>query len=196
VDTTIRGIDWAADGKSLLVNANSVLTQVFLDSNQTSFPMEHAVVKLFQWDSENNSTLLLVRIKGILKFVEYDLNNSQIRELNDKNILWALKSKDGRLIYKDYMGQFWQPGPVEAQLIKPLNKQGGKSKSFVIKGNVIFAINNENQLWSYDLNNNTFKVLGEVSEDVNSLTDINQTQLMMTVLVSAKKEVVELALSE
>jgi transcriptional activator of cad operon len=196
VDTTIRGIDWAADGKSLLINANSVLTQVFLDSNQTSFPMEHAVVKLFQWDSKNNSALLLVRIKGILKFVEYDLNNAQIRELNDQKILWALKSEDGRLIYKNYMGQFWQPGPVEAQQITPLDKQGGKSKSFVIKGNVIFAINSKNQLWSYDLNNNTFKVLGEVSEYVNSLTDINQTQLLMTVLVSAKKEVVELSLSE
>jgi DNA-binding winged helix-turn-helix (wHTH) protein/dipeptidyl aminopeptidase/acylaminoacyl peptidase len=196
LDTSIRGIEWAVDGKSLLVNANGVLTQVFLDSSQKTFLFDHPVLRFFQWDSENNSALLIARIKGLLKFVEYDLNNSEIREVNDKKILWALKSEDDRLIYKDYMGQFWQPGPVEAQRIEALDKQGGKSKSFVIKDNIIFAINNENQLWSYDLNNATYKILGEVGEDVDHLTDINQTQLLMTIQVSAKKEVVELTLSK
>jgi hypothetical protein len=94
------------------------------------------------------------------------------------------------------MGQFWQPGAVEPQQIKALNKQGGKSKSFVIKNNIIYDINDDNQLWSYDLNNDDFKILGEVSDDVDYLTDINQTQLLMTIQVSAKKEVVELSLSE
>lgn len=197
MDTYMTGFHWAADGNSLLVNANGVLTQVFLDSSQKSFPMEHPVVKFFQWNSEDNTTLLTLRIKGILKFVEYNLNNSEIKEITDKKVKWASKSKDGRLIYKDHMDQFWQPGPAEAQLIKALDKQGGKAKTFVIKGNVIFAINNENQLWSYDLDNDAFKILGQVGKgDVGHLTDINNTQLLMTVVVSAKTEVVELSLSE
>lgn len=196
MDTFINGIDWAADGKSLLVNVSGVLTQVFLDSTQKSFLFEHPVARLFQWESENNSALLIMRIKGIYKFVEYDLTHSQIREITDKTILWALKSEDGRLIYKDHLGQFWQPGPAEAQLIKDLGKQKGKTKAFVLKNNVIFAINTENELWSYDLNSNTFKILGEVGEEVDYLTDVNQTHFLMTVVVSAKKEVVELSLSE
>jgi DNA-binding winged helix-turn-helix (wHTH) protein/Tol biopolymer transport system component len=195
-DTYISGFDWATDGKSLLVNVSGVLTQVFLDSTQQSFEFEHPVAVLFQWDSENNRALLIARIKGIYKFVEYDLNTSQIREITDKKILWALKSEDGRLIYKDHLDQFWQPGPAEAQLIKPLSKLGGKAKSFVINNNVIFAINDENQLWSYDLNTAKFEILGKVSEDVEYLTDANQTDFLMTVVVSAKKEVVELFLSE
>lgn len=196
MDTSIRGIDWAADGKSLLVNANGVLIQVFLDSNQKFFPLEYPVVRLFQWDSKNNSALLSLLVKGTLKFVEYDLNDSTISEITDKNVIWARKSEDGRLIYKDDMDQFWQPGPVEDQHIKQLDKQGERSKSFVIKDNVIFAINSENRVWSYDLNNEAFKILGDVGEDVESLTDINQTHLLMTVLVSEKKEVVELSSSE
>jgi len=196
MDTDINGIDWAEDGKSLLVNANNLLTQVFLDSTQKSFPIEYPVIRLYQWDSKNNSALLALRIEGIIKVVELDLNKSDFREISDKIILWALKSEDGRLILYDNMGQFWKPGPVEPQQIKALNKQSGKSKSFVIKNNVIYDINDDNQLWSYDLNNDNFKILGEVGDDVDQLTDINQTQLLMTIQVSAKKEVVELSLSE
>ena len=196
LDTYINGIDWAEDGKSLLVNANNVLTQVFLDSTQKSFPMEHPVSRLYQWESKNNSALIAVRIGGIIKIVEFDLNKSDFREISDKFVLWTLKSEDGRLILYDHMGQFWKPGPVEPQQIKALNKQGGTSTSFVIKNNIIYDINDDNQLWSYDLNNDDFKILGEVGDDVDYLTDINQTQLLMTIQVSAKKEVVELSLSK
>lgn len=86
--------------------------------------------------------------------------------------------------------------PVSLFAPKPLDKQREKRKSFVINSNVIYAINTENQLWSYNLINDSFKMLGEVSKDVNYLTDINQTQFLMTIQVSAKKEVVELSLSE
>jgi len=196
MDTYINGIDWAADGKSLLVNANNVLTQVFLDSTQKSFPIEYPVSRLYQWDSKNNSALMSLRIEGIRKVVEYDLNKSDFKEISDKFVLWALKSEDGRLILYDHMGQFWQPGPVEPQQIKALNKQSGKSKSFVIKNNVIYDVNDDNQLWSYDLNNNNFKILGEVGDEVDQLTDINQTQLLMTIQVAAKEEVVELILAD
>jgi len=197
IDTYMTGFYWAADGNSLLVNADGVLTQVFLDSSQKSFPMEHPIVKFFQWDSKNNTALLTLRIKGVLKFVQYNLNNSEIKEITDKKVKWAFKSEDGRLIYKDYMDQFWQPGPAEAQRIKVLDKNAGNGKTFVIKDNVIFAINNENQLWSYDLDNDVFKILGEITKGVvGHLTDINKTQFLMTVVVSAKTEVVELSLSE
>lgn len=196
MDTYIRGFDWAADGQSLLVNANSVLTQVFLDSTQKSFPMEHAVIRLYQWDSKNNSALMAIRIEGLVKVVEYDLNKSDFREISDKFVLWTLKSEDGRLILYDNMGHFWKPGAVEPQQIKALNNQSGKSKSFVIKNNVIYDINDDNQLWSYDLNNDHFKILGEVGDNVDQLTDINKTQLLMTIQIAAKKEVVELSISK
>lgn len=195
-DTYIRGIDWAADGKSLMVNANNVLTQIQLDSTQTSFPIKYPVLILFQWDSKTNSALLLLRINGIIKLVEYDLNNSEITELSDKIVLWALKTEDGRLIYKDHLDQFWQPGPAEDQRIKLLENQEGKAKSFVINSNTIYAINSDNKLWSYDLSNDTLKMIGEVGENVDYLTDVNKTQLLMTIRVAAKKEVVELSSTE
>ncbi len=195
-DTYIRGIDWAKDGQSLLVNANGVLTQVHLDGKQQDFPMPHSVVQLFQWDSENKQALLLVRIRGIIQFVEYDLIQSTFRVITDESIQWALKTADGRLIYKDQLDQFWQPGPAEPQPITALNNQGDRAATFVIRNNTIYAINSNHQLWSYDLDSETFTVLGAVREDVDYLTDVNQTQLLITKQVAAKKEVVELTVSQ
>jgi len=57
MDTRIRGFVWSADGKSLLVNANNVLSQVFLDKTQKVFPLRHSVVLLMQWNSEMNTSV-------------------------------------------------------------------------------------------------------------------------------------------
>lgn len=195
MDTYINGVLWAADGKSLLVNANSGLTQVFLDSSQKPIALEHAVVRLFQWNSNANTALLTMRIKGIARLVELNLNNSAISVINDKAINWAQKSATGLLIYKDKMNRFWQPGPAEDKRIERLAGQGDPER-FIMKDNVIYAINRDNQLWSYDLNQGIFKIIQDMHQDVDYLTDINQTHLLSTRRIFAKKEVVELLLSQ
>ena len=194
VDTDIHGMNWAADGNSLLVNANNKLTQVSLDSSQKAFPFRYPVLILYQWNSKNNKALLLIRVQGKIKFVEYDLNSSQFRELNDKRIIWALKSENGQLIYKDHLDQFWQPGPVEDRHIAELDQQGRRAKSFVLHDNVIYAINSDDQLWSYNLVTDSFSIVGKVDRDVDYLTDVRQSEFLMTIEVAAKKEVVELSL--
>jgi len=196
MDSYINGMDWAADGKSILVNANKELTQVYLNSKQKLFPLEYPVVELFQWDSKNNSALLLIRVKGILKFAELNLTNAETRIISGNRANWALKSEDGQLVYSDYMGNFWQRGPAEDQLIEVLTGQGRRKQRFVIKDNVIYGINNDSQLWSYALNEELYEIIGKLPNNVDDLTDINQTQILMTIRISSNKEVVELFLRE
>ena len=195
MDTRINGQDWAADGKSILVNANNTLTRVKLDSKQESFLLGHPVVQLFQWDSEDNTALLIVRIKGIRKFVEFNLNTAEFRIITDKKVNWALKSEDGRLIYTDKLDRFWQPGPAEDQLIESLENQGSYI-SFITKNNVIYGINEQSQLWSYSLNESAFEILGNTPINVDALTDISQSDILLTIRITAKKEVAELTLSD
>jgi len=187
VDTYLYEMDWAADGKSILVNANKELTRVFLDSSYEPVPFAHPVEQLFQWNSEDNTALLLTRIKGVLKLVEFNLNNSEYRVMTDKKVNWALKSEDGRLIYTDHMQRFWQPGPAEDQLIESLDSQRNKKQRFITKDNVIYGINEEFQLWSYDLTDDTFEILGNIPKTVDYLTDINQTDILLTIRIAAKK---------
>lgn len=195
LDTRIYEMNWAMDGKSIMVNANGKLVQVFLDSSIKPIPLQHSVDKLFQWDSEANTALMNVRIKGIIKFVEINLNNSELSVIRDNQVNWALKTKEGRLIYTDHMDRFWQSGPAEYQLIDELDNQGS-DKPFLVKNNVIYGISDELQLWSYDLNEKSFKALGKTLNDFDYLSDINQTDILLTVLITGKKEVAELILSE
>ncbi len=195
IDTRISGMDWAADGQSILVNVNNTLIQVTLDSSHKSFPFDYPVDKLFQWNNEDNTALLYVRIKGILKFGEFNLNNSEFRVITDKKVSWAFKSPSGRLIYTDQLDRFWQPGPAEEQLIESLENQGS-DKGFIIKHNVIYGINEQFQLWSYDLNEDAFEVHGNLPKNVDLLTDINQADILLTIRITAKKEVAELILAD
>ncbi|PKG86218.1 transcriptional regulator [Colwellia sp. 75C3] len=203
IDSRIDGHDWAVDGKSILVNANNVLTQVALastqnskqDSTEESFPFDHSIEQLFHWNSEDNTALITARIKGILTFGEFNLNNSEFRVITDKKVNWALKSEDGRLIYTDQMDRFWQPGPAEDQLIESLEHQGSDQR-FITKNNVLYGINEQFQLWSYDLNGNTFKILGNTPINVDYLTDTNQVDILLSIRISAKKEVAELYLKD
>jgi DNA-binding winged helix-turn-helix (wHTH) protein/Tol biopolymer transport system component len=194
IDTRINGQDWAADGKSILVNVNNKLTQVSLDASQKPFPFDYRVAKLLQWNSENNTALLTARIKGVLTFGEFNLNNAEFKVITDKKVSWALKSEDGRLIYTDQLDRFWQPGPAEDQLIELLDGQG--SGRFITKHNVIYGINEEFQLWSYNLNEHTFEILGNTPKNVDSLTDINESDILLEIRITAKKEVAELTLSD
>jgi len=196
IDTNIYGIDWAADGKSILVNANSELTQVYLDSKLQTFPLEYSMVQLFQWDSKSNSALLLVRIRGVLKLAELNLATSETKIINDKNVNWALKSESGQLVYTDHLDRFWRPGPAEDSRIEALDGQANNKLKFLIKDNIIYGFNDDFQLWSYTLKEERFEIIGELPKNVDDLTDINQAMIMITVRVSAKKEVVELILKE
>ena len=118
-----------------------------------------------------------------------------MRVITDKEVNWAFKSQDGRLIYTDGMARFWQPGPAEDQLIDSLKGQGSR-KLFLIKDNVIYGVNDAFQLWSYDLKEDTFEILGGIPNNTDDLTDINQTEVLLTIRISAKKEVAELILND
>jgi len=195
IDSYIQGLNWSADGESLLVNLNNEIIQIFLDTSHKNFPIEHRIEKLFQWNSEQGTALLMIRINGTSKLVEYNLISSEFKVIKDSGVKWALKSEDGRLIYSDNTNHFWQPGPAEYQLIPLLSGQNILDR-FLIKDNVIYAINAENKLWSYDLDSGLLEIMREMPDNIDYLTDISETQLLLELRISAKKEVVELSSSE
>ena len=195
MDTRISGQYWSTDGKRMLVNANKNLFLVNLNSTRESLAFEHPVKQLFHWNSEDNTALLTARINGVMKFGEFNLNNAEFRVITDKKVNWALKSEDGRLIYTDKLDRFWQPGPGEDQLIEALDGQGS-NLGFITKHNVIYGINEEFQLWSYNLIDNTFEIMGNAPINVDALTDISQSDILLTIRITAKKEVAELTLRD
>ena len=91
------------------------------------------------------------------------------------------------------MGRFWQVGSIENTLISELEHQGG-DKHFIAKGNTLYGINDDFQLWRYTLENGAFELLGQLPDTVDYITDINDNAILLTLRVAARKDVVELTL--
>ena len=194
-DTYIRGFDWAADGNSLLVNVDHQLIQVFLDGTTKQLSLAHPVVRLFQWHSETNNALAIVRINGLSKFAKIDLKNSQIRVIKDSPVSWALKTEQDQIIYTDQLDRFWQKGPIEDELIEPLRNQGS-DKRFLVKDGNVYGVNKNLQLWSYNIESKEINFISTVPENLDHISDLDDLSLYGVIRVSAKKEIAELFLTE
>ncbi|MDK2595047.1 winged helix-turn-helix domain-containing protein [Pseudoalteromonas obscura] len=195
IDSYISGIKWSADGGSLLVNVNNKLVQLQLDARQTSYSDEHIILELLHWDSVKNTALTLASFRGVSKLTEFNLLTDEVRILTDRRVNWASKTESGDLIYTDHMDRFWRSGAVEAQHIPALDGHGGDRKHFLVNGSTIYGVSNELELWSYNLSNEQFNVVGKLPSNIANISEINARGLFATARISSKKEVVELLLN-
>lgn len=193
--TFIQNILWSSDGKSLLVYANWQMHLLSFDSDLTTLEFPHLIASLFDWDSKHQLVLANILVDGTRKFVNIDLNSLEYKVVNTKKIAWAVKSQQGLLIYMDEQHRIWQPGALEDKIIEPLLSRG-LSKRFLIRNNALYGINKNQQLWLFDLQLGEFRVMGRVSPDIDYLTDISDQELLVTMAGKAKKEVIELLLSD
>lgn len=193
LDTRANQFAWAMDGQSILINGSSELKQIFLDGRESDVGFSRPISQLYHWDSINQTALAKVWIQGVAKFGEINLVTGSFRVLNNKQVEWAAVSKIGKLVYMDNMDRFWLAGGVEDQLIPLLDGQGSP-RHFIIKDETVYGINNEFQLWSFDLETNMFSIMAELPNTIDYITDIDAQQMLMTMRIAGRKEVVELLL--
>ena len=71
-----------------------------------------------------------------------------------------------------------------------------RSVRFLVRKEMIYGINNMDQLWAYNLHSGVFNILAKVSPDIDYLTDISDSELLATVVAAEKKEVIELSVKQ
>jgi DNA-binding winged helix-turn-helix (wHTH) protein/Tol biopolymer transport system component len=190
--TFLSDLNWSADGKSMLMLADFELQQLSLNKEADPIKFRYPVTRLFHWDDNKQHVIANILANGVRKFVRIDLNTMEFQIVNHKQVEWAVESQDGSLIFMDRFNRFWQEGAIEDKLIEPLIGQGS-SKHFVVRNGLMYGINKQNRLWVYSLHSGDFTLLSDVTPDIDYLTDINDNELLVTVVIAAKKEVVELA---
>lgn len=190
----IRNLRWDPSGTSLLILANQELHQMFLHSDPIPFNFPYPIDYLFHWDNVKQLVIANIQVNGITEFVEIDLSSLEYKVINGKRVNWAVKSPQGPLIFIDHFGRFWQKGAVEDKLIEPLTGQGS-SKRFLVENSRVYGINKQDQLWSYDLDSGEFEILADVPTEIDYMEDINDGEILVSVVVSAKKEVIEVSVT-
>jgi len=193
-DSHISGIKWSADGKNLLVSANSALFHFTLDKLKTKLETNLPILDLLYWDSINESALVFAQFNGVKKLAEVNLSTGHVQKLTDKRVNWATKTDTGTVIFTDHMDQFWISSAIEYQPIPALNIQGGDNKRFFTRDNKIYGINNQNQAWRYDIQTKDFETITTLTKNTDNITDIKNNKLLVTKRQVANKEVVELLL--
>ncbi|MCG7549050.1 winged helix-turn-helix domain-containing protein [Pseudoalteromonas sp. Of7M-16] len=195
MDSYIDGFYWAKDGQSLLANSAKEIYQLSLNGNSQHFTFPFPIDQLFHWDSGAQTALANIRIGGLLKFAQLDLANLSYTELRDTPVNWAQKSTTGQIIYTDNLDRFWRSGDIEDTLIKTLIDQGS-DKRFILDGERLYGINEQYELWHYELGNKQFNVIGKLPKNLDYLTDVRQSHALISLRINAKKELAELVLAQ
>ena len=63
----------------------------------------------------------------------------------------------------------------------------------VMTKKALLGINDNHQLWSYNLQTGNYKMIQQLNKYAGYLSDVQQEQLLLTQIISAKKEIVELS---
>lgn len=192
-DTFVGQYLWALDSQSVLVLADGVLHELFLDGSQRQISLDYGVANLFDWDSEHRTALVEVNVVGVPTFATIDLAKQHVELHSERRVEWAQYTSNNRFIYTDALQRFWLADEVDDRLLAALNDQGS-DKHFIVRDNQVWGINDSLQLWSYSLTSHTLNPVVTVSNQVDYLTDIRHGVGIFTWRVAAKKEVVEVTL--
>lgn len=178
----------------MLVLNNMELYKISLNETAIALDFSLPIANVFHWDQHSQQVIANILINGTTQFVNIDLASLTYKPINSKKVLWAAKREDGTLLFTDHMERLWHTQGIEEQLITPLIGQLDKEQRFALNDSLLFGVNKENQLWRYDFVSEQFDILAELGPDIDYITDIKGDELLATIVVAAKKEVVELSL--
>lgn len=191
IDTIISNFSWDPQGASIMLVANSELFNVSLDKTIKKISMKFAVLNIYQWQ-KNNELLLSVSQAGQQKLISYNLVSHESITLINNEVWWAVKLESDQLFHLDKNNIFWITTSKVARPIAKLKEQSGNLR-FILENGAIYSFNKYKQLWSYTPKTDVFKILGTMDRYTNFISDMHQSELLLTQIISAKKEVVVLS---
>lgn len=190
MNSLISSFLWSDNGQELLVNSDGQLFIFGLTGIKTKLQSPEPVQQIFHWDNDTNKVIVNMLDKGQSILAEINLSTNEHIKLKDASVLWADKSTSGDIIYLDSDFRIWQFDFTEDTLIDALVDQSS-DKQFIVSGNTIIGVNNDYQLWTLALDTREFKLHNQLPKNVDYLTDFHNNTLLVSYVIAAKKEIVE-----
>lgn len=190
----IRNLFWDRSGDGLMVLANNELYRLMLDTPDTTLDLPFQILELFHWDSDTQEVIANVLVDGKPKLMQFYLHEDRYELITHKSVKWAAKTPNNNLIFMDVKDQFWKRGAIEDELITTLTEMGS-SKRFVATDEFIYGINKKEQVWSYHVPTQELNIIANHADQINHITDIKDQQLLASIAVADKREIIELNFS-
>jgi len=189
--TTIDGIGWSSDSESIFTAVNGKLYRVSLVGKIELIPLDVMIKQLYQSDF-SNTLLLLTGGSSKNKLMTYNTLNSELSLSAETDAQWAAMNENGVMVYLDENHDYWRIESKQTIKINNLN-HNQRNYRMVMTKNAILGINDNHQLWSFNLQTDKYKVIQQLNKYAGYLSDAQQKQLLLTQIISAKKEIVELS---
>ena len=154
-------------------------------------PLDVMVKQLYQSDF-SNTLLLLAGGSSKNKLMTYNTLNGELTLSAETDAQWATMNENGVMVYLDENHDYWRIESKQTIKINNLN-HNQKNYRMVMTKKALLGINDNHQLWSYNLQTGNYKVIQQLNKYAGYLSDVQQEQLLLTQIISAKKEVVELS---
>ncbi|NQZ88540.1 MAG: winged helix-turn-helix domain-containing protein [Colwellia sp.] len=189
--TTIDGIGWSSDSESIFTAVNGKLYRVSLVGKVELIPLDVMVKQLYQSDF-SNTLLLLAGGSSKNKLMTYNTLNGELTLSAETDAQWAAMNENGVMVYLDENHDYWRIESKQTIKINNLN-HNQKNYRMVMTKKALLGINDNHQLWSYNLQTGNYKMIQQLNKYAGYLSDVQQEQLLLTQIISAKKEIVELS---
>jgi len=189
--TIIDGIGWSTDSESIFMAVNGNLYRVSLAGKVELIPLDVMVNQLFQSDF-SNTLLLLTGGSSKNKLMTFNTLNGELTLSAETNAQWAAINEDGVMVYLDENHDYWRIDAMDPFKITDLN-HSQKNYRLVMTKKAVMGINDNHQLWSFNLQTDKYKVIQQLNKYAGYISDAQQEQLLLTQIISAKKEIVELS---
>ena len=185
----VAGHNWSADGGSILIAADGRLHRVWLDGRIE--PVQTGLVLKQLFRSPLAEQLLLIQTDVGEQLVIWKEGGGKPEVLTGESIHQAAMNARREVVYLDDGGNAWRlDGDKTVKLSLAAFRRG--NGKFVMTDEALYGVNDAGWLWSYNLADGDRRMLKQLDRYTTYVSDIRQQQLLVTQVVSAKKEVIEL----
>jgi len=186
----VESFAWSPNGQLIIYTARRQLHLLGLDGQIQPLVTPFKVLEIYQ-ALDNNQLLLSVIHQKQVKTILLDINSKQTKVLYSGEVNWAQLTADNKLYITDNDMQFNQIVNGAIEPIAELKQLKAWSSFFIKKGKMIILDEDKN-LWQYELQNKLKKQLLKQVKNIKYMTDIdlNNERFLATQVVSAKKEIV------
>jgi len=189
--TTFDGIAWSTDSESIFTAVNGNLYRVSLAGKVELIPLDVMVNQLYQSDF-SNTLLLLTGGSSKNKLMTFNTLNGELTLSAETDVHWAAMNENGVMVYLDENHDYWRIDSMNTFKITDLN-HSQRNYRMVMTKKALIGINDNHQLWSFNFHTDKYKVIQQLNKYAGYLSDVQQEQLLLTQIISAKKEIVELS---
>ncbi len=177
---------WSPTGNEIAVLVSDKVVIYSLDKKSRQIESSLPVRKILQWQI-NNEILFIAKENNQLFSI--GANNQLLTELAIHEVQWAHRLTEDQLLYVSHNKAFIEKAGNSTYL--PELSPFLHHPKFVLKQNQLFGINNNKQLWSYELASKKIDVLHQITKSSSFISDTRGGEFLFTFSVSFKKELLE-----